>query len=121
MTLDTVRLAGPLCRARDHLPDQTELTPRSEAPYIDRYHSHNAEIRAYFADKPDSLLEVCWESVDGWPELCSFLDTDVPAVPFPHRNRDPATEYHVQRRGPRRISEWLKRAARATGVKRSRS
>ena len=30
-TLDTVRLTGPLYRARD-LPQQTKLTPRSEAP-----------------------------------------------------------------------------------------
>lgn len=31
-TLDTVRLAGPLCRAPDHLPDQAELTRGSQAP-----------------------------------------------------------------------------------------
>lgn len=32
LTLDTNWLAEPLCRTRDHLPDHTELTPRSEAP-----------------------------------------------------------------------------------------
>jgi hypothetical protein len=31
---NTNRLAGPLCRARNHQPDQPELTPRSEAPDI---------------------------------------------------------------------------------------
>ncbi len=31
--LDTVRFTGPLCRARD-LPQQAELTPRSEAPVL---------------------------------------------------------------------------------------
>jgi len=32
LTLDTNRLAEPLCRARDRLRDQAELTPKSEAP-----------------------------------------------------------------------------------------
>lgn len=30
------------------------------------------------------LLEVSWESGDGWPELCEFLGFDIPEGKFPH-------------------------------------
>jgi hypothetical protein len=44
-------------------------------------------VRAYFAGRPDDLLEVCWEAGDGWKELASFLGQPVPALPFPHLNK----------------------------------
>ena len=57
--------------------------------HIAAYRAHNEAVRAFFADKPDSLLEVCWERGDGWGELCGFLGVPVPDVPFPHLNRKP--------------------------------
>ena len=52
------------------------------------YERHNAAVRAYFADRPDKLLEVCWEEGSGWQEVCGFLEIDnLPSEPFPHANR----------------------------------
>ncbi len=53
------------------------------------YENHNRAVREYFADRPGKLLEVCWEEGDGWKELCGFLGTDIPDLPFPHANKRP--------------------------------
>jgi len=44
-------------------------------------------VREYFRDRPDDLLEVCWEEKHGWSELASFLNEAFPEVKFPHKNR----------------------------------
>lgn len=59
------------------------------AHHIIAYGAHNEAVRRFFADKPGSLLEVCWERGDGWKELCNFLGVPVLDVPFPHMNRNP--------------------------------
>jgi hypothetical protein len=53
------------------------------------YHNHNAAVREYFKDRPNDLIELCWERGDGWKELCTFLDKPIPELPFPHSNRTP--------------------------------
>ena len=55
---------------------------------IDDLHQvHNERVRAFFADKPGRLLEVCWEETPSWGPLCAFLGQPVPPAPFPHENR----------------------------------
>ncbi len=56
----------------------TEDSMPSSEFFIGRYESHNAAVREYFADRPDDLLEICWEEGDGWEKLCEFLGVDVP-------------------------------------------
>jgi hypothetical protein len=53
------------------------------------YEAHLETVRAHFKDRPDDLLEVCWEDGDGWDALCSFLGLEAPDSPFPHRNETP--------------------------------
>ena len=53
------------------------------------YRDHNASVRAHFRDRPEDLLELCWEQADGWNELCAFLGKPVPALPLPHVNKTP--------------------------------
>ena len=53
------------------------------------YEAHLEAIRALFADRPEDLLEVCWEEGDGWDALCGFLGVEPPNAPFPHENRTP--------------------------------
>jgi Sulfotransferase domain len=55
--------------------------------HIQRYEEHNAEVEAYFRDKPGQLLVVCWENGDGWDELSEFLGLERPSIPFPHANK----------------------------------
>lgn len=58
-----------------------------EARYRQVYDAHNAAVRAYFADRPDDLLEFWPERGHGWAELGSFLGrSDVPDGPFVHTN-----------------------------------
>lgn len=58
------------------------------AEHINFYIRHQNEVRALFKSKGLShlLLEVCWETGDGWPQLCNFLGKPPPNVPFPHAN-----------------------------------
>ena len=54
--------------------------------FMDRYRNHNKNVREFFKDKPDQLLEICFECGEGWDKLCSYLDIPVPTKPFPHVN-----------------------------------
>jgi len=53
------------------------------------YERHRREVLEYFQDRPDDLLVVCWETGDGWDELCRFLNKRHPDKPFPHENSAP--------------------------------
>jgi hypothetical protein len=63
-----------------------EDIPSSEK-FINRYLKHNQEVRKYFKNRPNDLLEVCFEKGDGWEEVCNFLEKSYPGIPFPHANR----------------------------------
>ncbi len=52
------------------------------------YEDHHEAVREYFADRPDDMLEFNIIGGDGYHTLCPFLGVDVPATPFPWRNRD---------------------------------
>lgn len=55
--------------------------------FIDAYHRHHADVRRYFKDRPQDLLEIDIISGEGWEKLCPFLEIPVPDVPFPHSNK----------------------------------
>lgn len=59
--------------------------------YLETYRAHNAAVRAHFADRPDKLLEVSFDTGDGWDKICGFLGLPVPDKPFPHANKAPET------------------------------
>ncbi len=48
--------------------------------------AHDAMVAAYFADRPESLLELNICAGQGWETLCPFLGVPIPGVPFPHEN-----------------------------------
>ena len=54
-----------------------------------RYRKHNADVIAYFKDRPSDLLvmdmDFGWplKGGAGWRELCRFLDKPIPSVPYP--------------------------------------
>jgi len=52
--------------------------------YLDRYHTHYAEVCRHFSDQPERLLRINLFEGDGWPKICSFLDKQTPDVKFPH-------------------------------------
>lgn len=62
---------------------------------IDRYEGHNAAVREYFKDRPNDLLEICFEENDeeaNWRLLTDFLGKpSVPTgTPFPRKNVAPS-------------------------------
>lgn len=49
---------------------------------LERYRQHNAEVKAYFKDRPEDLLIMDMET-DGWEKLSRFLDKPVPSIEYP--------------------------------------
>lgn len=86
----------------------------AEALHVERYEAHNRAVREWFADRPDRLLEVCWETGSGWAELCGFLGRPVPDAPLPHRNARPGP-WQRAARGGRRLLRRLRRGS-SSGV-----
>lgn len=66
------------------------------------YLPHNAGVRDYFKDRPNDLLEVCWEEGYGWEELAAFLGLEPPPIAFPHVNRS-ATPWELLMRRLHRV------------------
>ena len=79
-----------------------------EVEYLDRYHRHNAEVRDYFADRPDDLLVMDITGGDGWDELCGHLGVPTPTWSFPRQNQ-------IASRRTSRYRRYLRRRASAAG------
>lgn len=60
-----------------------------EKEHIDFYLRHNRQVEDYFADRPEKLIVVCWETGDGWKELSDHLGFHIPDIPLPHINKTP--------------------------------
>jgi hypothetical protein len=58
------------------------------------YEQHVRNVRAYFADRPDDLLELDVTSGAGWGPLCEFLGCAVPQQPFPHKGASSEAKMH---------------------------
>ena len=54
--------------------------------FITAYHRHCENVRHYFRDRPNDLLEMNIVAGDGWEKLCPFLEKPMPSRPFPHLN-----------------------------------
>lgn len=65
--------------------------------HVQRYLDHNAAVRAHFADRPQQLLTLCWDTGDGAEELAAFLGLgDVDTSPV-HVNPSPRNVYDGDR------------------------
>lgn len=64
-----------------------EMPHQHKREHIHYYEEHLQTVRDYFKDRPEALLEVCWEQGSGWSELARFLDRPEPNIPFPHENK----------------------------------
>lgn len=58
------------------------------AEHIAFYERHNAAVREHFRDRPDKLLEICWEADDSADALAAFLGEPslLSAVPTVNRS-----------------------------------
>ncbi len=58
-----------------------------EQAWLDRYHQHNADVAAYFADRPQDFLSLRLENGGvSWAAICPFLGAAIPDAPWPHTN-----------------------------------
>lgn len=74
------------------------ITPRRHPrACVKRYKQHNEEVRRYFADRPDDLLEMDFGKGHGWEELCAFLGHRIPASEFPRSNKSGSLPAELQR------------------------
>ena len=51
--------------------------------FLARFRQHNAEVQEYFKDRPSDLLVLNMSEVSGWPELCKFLNKQIPEIDYP--------------------------------------
>lgn len=54
-----------------------------EPTFRARYRKHNADVLAYFKNRPSDLFVLDMEQNPGWPALCRFLDQPVPPFVYP--------------------------------------
>lgn len=47
---------------------------------------HLQEVRDYFKDRPQDLLEIDIRKGEGWEKLCPFLNKETPREAFPRKN-----------------------------------
>ena len=95
---------GSRCRSLCYGLPYPQLDP---ALHLRHYQSHLERVRAYFAQRPADLLEVCWEEQASWQPLCDFLGQPVPDQPFPHANQAFAgNPLHQQRN--QAMLEWYR-------------
>ncbi|MCV2881874.1 sulfotransferase family protein [Actibacterium sp. XHP0104] len=67
-----------------------------EADWLARYDRHNAEVRAYFADRPDDFISLELEKGEvNWDKICGFLGVPVPNIPWPHANKRQVKKYKL--------------------------
>lgn len=55
--------------------------------YIKRFRKHNADVKSYFATKPQKLLEMSISKGLDWKPICEFVNLPIPDIEFPHKNR----------------------------------
>jgi hypothetical protein len=55
--------------------------------FIAAYNRHYEDVRRYFADRPNDLLEMDITKGDGWEKLCPFLELPIPDKPFRKANK----------------------------------
>lgn len=58
----------------------------NEQHYLEYYRKHNTQVREWFKDRPNDLLEIDVIAAPQWEELCGFLKAPIPSQAFPHLN-----------------------------------
>ena len=63
--------------------------------FLEIFRRHNREVVEYFSERPDDYLAIDVTAGEGFEKLCPFLGMEIPAEPFPHRNkRESALRVH---------------------------
>ena len=91
---------------RDWLVSRITRFGKTAEHHASRWRAHHAEVREYFAQRPQDLLIYKPCDGDGWSPLCKFLGWEIPDEPFPHENASrPASRTQVALLWPVEIAE----------------
>ena len=52
--------------------------------FLERYRKHNADVKAYFKNRPKDFVVMEMDKGAGWPELCGLLGKPIPNVVYPN-------------------------------------
>ena len=77
---------GPLEAYEKHIYGHA-MPQKNRRHHIEFYERHNAEVMDVFADSPERLLVVCWETGEGVEALPGFVGVDEPIQADVHINR----------------------------------
>ena len=62
--------------------------PQCDRDYFIRFYlNHINQARAYFQERNQDYIEICWENGDGYDRLCRFLGKPIPSLAVPHLNK----------------------------------
>lgn len=81
----------------------------NEKIYLNRYKNHNQEVIDYFKNRPEDFLILDFSKGDGWEKLCSFLNKDIPNIPFPHTNKASDRQLKEQKKSIKKVLSHIKR------------
>jgi len=76
------------------------LSPKgNEDAWLAKYDRHNAEVKDYFAERPDDFLSLdLSRSRANWEKLCSFLGEPTPDGDWPHANTRTKKKFKMKSR-----------------------
>lgn len=55
--------------------------------FTEAYYRHHEEVRTYFRDRPNDLIELDITAGEGWEKLCPFLELPIPDRSFSFKNK----------------------------------
>ncbi len=78
---------GPMRRFEKHIYGYS-MPHGHRDEHIAFYEAHNHAVREHFRDRPEKLLEICWETSNDPRPLADFLGKPCPEIAV-HENRSP--------------------------------
>lgn len=91
-SIEYITNAHPVSRETDDDPIKRrmilyESVTFDREKFLRAYARHHEDVRRYFRDRPNDLLEMDISAGQGWETLCPFLGLPVPTVSFPYLNQ----------------------------------
>jgi len=79
---------GPMSDFEKHIYGYS-MPHGKKKEHIDFYNKHNAEVEAYFKERPEKLLKICFGEGNEGEKIARFLNMEAVELSNPHRNKSP--------------------------------
>jgi len=81
------RYKGMMLDAKKLFYDYPSVPLYDKQSYINKYRTHNEDVRSYFANRTNDFIEINVASQEAFKTLTKFLNVESTATKFPWRNR----------------------------------